>query len=176
MNLFDLVAKVTLDTKDYDKGVKRAAESGKKLSSSIGAGLKKAGAIGMKAVGLAATAISAVTGFAVKNIAQYEQMVGGVDTLFKESSKKVQSYAENAYKTAGMDANTYMETATGFAASLLQSLQGDTEKAADLTDLAIRDMSDNANKMGTSMESIRYAYQGFAKQNFMIKSNSLLCA
>ena len=171
MNLFDLVAKVTLDTKDYDKGVKRAAESGKKLSSSIGAGLKKAGAIGMKAVGLAATAISAVTGFAVKNIAQYEQMVGGVDTLFKESSKKVQSYAENAYKTAGMDANTYMETATGFAASLLQSLQGDTEKAADLTDLAIRDMSDNANKMGTSMESIRYAYQGFAKQNFMMLDN-----
>lgn len=103
--------------------------------------------------------------------AQYEQLVGGVETLFKDSAKTVQDYAAQAYKTAGMSANAYMETVTGFSASLLQGLGGDTEKAAQIADMAIRDMSDNANKMGTSMESIQYAYQGFAKQNFTMLDN-----
>lgn len=103
--------------------------------------------------------------------AQYEQLVGGVETLFKDSAKTVQDYAAQAYKTAGMSANAYMETVTGFSASLLQGLGGDTAKAAQIADMAIRDMSDNANKMGTSMESIQYAYQGFAKQNFTMLDN-----
>lgn len=100
-----------------------------------------------------------------------EQLVGGVDTLFGKSSQKVQEYTNNAYKTAGMSANEYMETVTGFSASLLQGLGGDTEKASEVANVAVTDMSDNANKMGTSMESIQNAYQGFAKQNYTMLDN-----
>ena len=100
-------------------------------------------------------------------------MVGGVDTLFKDSSQKVQQYAANAYQTAGLSANAYMETVTSFSASLLQSLDGDTIAAADKANMAITDMSDNANKMGTDMASIQNAYQGFAKQNYTIKLMSV---
>lgn len=107
----------------------------------------------------------------MQNYAQYEQLVGGVDTLFKNSSKKVQEYASNAYKTAGMSANEYMETVTSFSASLLQSLENDTEAAAEYANMAITDMSDNANKMGTSMEMIQNAYNGFAKQNYTMLDN-----
>lgn len=107
----------------------------------------------------------------VSSYAEYEQLVGGVETLFGESAKTVQEYAQNAYKTAGMSANQYMETVTSFSASLLQSLGGDTKKAADYADKAVTDMADNANKMGTSMESIQNAYQGFAKQNYTMLDN-----
>lgn len=103
--------------------------------------------------------------------ADYEQLVGGVDTLFKDSSLKVQEYANNAYKTAGLTANKYMETVTSFSASLLQGLHGDTAKAAQVADMAITDMSDNANKMGTDMSLIQNAYQGFAKQNYTMLDN-----
>lgn len=103
--------------------------------------------------------------------AEYEQLTGGVETLFGESADTVKAYAENAYKTAGMSANEYMETVTSFSASLLQGLDGDTAKAAKIADVAISDMSDNANKMGTSMESIQNAYQGFAKQNYTMLDN-----
>ena len=97
--------------------------------------------------------------------------MGGVETLFGDSAGKVQEYAASAYKTAGLSANAYMETVTGFSASLLQSLDGDTKAAAEKADMAITDMSDNANKMGTSMESIQTAYQGFAKQNYTMLDN-----
>lgn len=107
----------------------------------------------------------------VSNYASYEQLVGGVETLFKDSAGVVVEYAENAYKTAGMSANEYMDTVTSFSASLLQGLGGDTEKAAQVADMAIRDMSDNANKMGTDMTMIQNAYQGFAKQNFTMLDN-----
>lgn len=107
----------------------------------------------------------------VKAYADYEQLVGGVETLFKDSADIVQDYAANAYKTAGLSANQYMETVTSFSASLLQSLGGDTEAAAQYADMAITDMSDNANKMGTSMEAIQNAYQGFAKQNYTMLDN-----
>ncbi len=100
-----------------------------------------------------------------------EQSLGGVETLFKNNADTVVQYADNAYKTAGLSANEYMETATGFAASLLQSLAGDTQAASKYTDMAITDMSDNANKMGTDMELIQYAYQGFAKQNYTMLDN-----
>lgn len=101
----------------------------------------------------------------------YEQLVGGVETLFKDSSDEVKKYATDAYKTAGLSANEYMETVTGFSASLIESLGGDTKKAAELADQAIIDMSDNANKMGTDMASIQNAYQGFAKQNYTMLDN-----
>ena len=108
---------------------------------------------------------------AVNNFADYEQLIGGVETLFKDSADTVEQYANNAYKTAGLSANEYMETVTSFSASLLQSLGGDTEKSAKVADMAITDMSDNANKMGTSMEMIQNAYQGFAKQNYTMLDN-----
>lgn len=107
----------------------------------------------------------------IMGFAEQEQLIGGVDTLFKESSAQVQRYANDAYKTAGLSANQYMETVTSFSASLLQSIGGDTQAAAEKANRAITDMSDNANKMGTDMISIQYAYQGFAKQNYTMLDN-----
>jgi len=140
--------------------------------------LQKVGGVAKNiAIGIGASiaAIGAGLGVLVKNsvenYAKYEQLVGGVDTLFKESSQKIQGYAAEAYKTAQIGANEYMETVTSFSASLLQSLGGDTDKAADYANRAIIDMSDNANKMGTSMEMIQNAYQGFAKQNYTMLDN-----
>ena len=123
-------------------------------------------------VGVAITgALSTLTIASVKSYAEYEQLVGGVETLFKESADDIKKYAQNAFKTAGLSANEYMETVTSFSASLIQSLEGDTKKATKYADMAITDMSDNANKMGTSMESIQNAYQGFAKQNYTMLDN-----
>lgn len=103
--------------------------------------------------------------------AEYEQLVGGVETLYGESADRLQKYAMDAYKTSGVSANKYMEQATSFAATLLQGLDGDTEKAVDYADLAIRDMADNANKMGTNISMIQNAYQGFAKDNYTMLDN-----
>ena len=103
--------------------------------------------------------------------AALQQSLGGIETLFKGSADKVKEYANEAYKTTGLSANAYMENVTGFSASLLQSLGGDTNKAAETANMAMIDMSDNANKMGTSMESIQMAYQGFAKQNYTMLDN-----
>lgn len=108
---------------------------------------------------------------ALESYADYEQLVGGVETLFKDSAKEVQNYANIAYKTAGLSANQYMETVTSFSASLLQGLNGDTAKSAKIADMAIQDMADNANKMGTSMETVQNAYQAFAKGNFTLLDN-----
>ena len=137
------------------------------ISEGIMAGIKGLG----KAIGSVGSAFINVGKQAVQSYAQHEQLVGGVDTLFGESSKKVQEYANNAYKTSGMSANQYMETVTGFSASLIQSLGGDTEKASEVANRAIIDMSDNANKMGTDISMIQNAYQGFAKQNYTMLDN-----
>lgn len=123
------------------------------------------------AIGIAGTALTALTTAATKEYANYEQLTGGIETLFKDSSDTVMGYADNAYKTAGFSANEYMETVTGFSASLLQSLEGDTEAAAEYANMAVTDMADNANKMGTAMESIQFAYQGFSRQNFTMLDN-----
>ena len=161
MNLFELFIKIGVDDQASDKV--------SNLSNKLGNGLKTAAKIGVAAVGAASAGIVALTKSAVDNFSEYEQLVGGVETLFKQSADVVQQYAANAYKTAGMSANEYMETVTSISASLLQSLGWDTAAAAEKANLAITDMSDNANKMGTSMEMIQYAYQGFAKQNYTIK-------
>ena len=116
-------------------------------------------------------ALAGIVGAGVKSYADLEQNLGGVETLFKDSSDKVVENAKNAYKTAGVSANEYMQGVTSFSASLLQSLGGDTSKAADVADMAFRDMSDNANKFGTDMASIQTAYQGFAKQNYTMLDN-----
>lgn len=163
MNLMDLFVKISVDD--------QASGNISKITSGLGKGLATAAKIGTAAVGAAATGIAALTTAAVNNYAEYEQLVGGVETLFKTSSDKVMEYAENAYKTAGLSANEYMETVTSFSASLLQSLDGDTAAAAEKANLAITDMSDNANKMGTSMEMIQNAYNGFAKQNYTMLDN-----
>lgn len=127
---------------------------------------------GLAAVTAAAAAVfTSVAKQSIVDYSDYEQLVGGVETLFKSSSDKVIAYANNAYKTAGMSANEYMETVTSFSASLLQGLGGDTEAASVIADQAITDMSDNANKMGTDMEMIQNAYQGFAKQNYTMLDN-----
>ena len=143
----------SLDSNGFSKGLKG-------LGSALGTLALTAGAA---TIALGKAALSAY--------ADYEQLVGGVDTLFKGASQELQSYAANAYKTAGLSANDYMETVTSFSASLIQSLGGDTEKAVKYADMAITDMSDNANKMGTDMGAIQDAYQGFAKQNFTMLDN-----
>lgn len=163
MNLFELFVKI--GAKDEASGTIS------KITSGLGKGLATAAKVGTAAVGAAAAGITALTTAAVNNYAEYEQLVGGVETLFKQSSDTVIGYAENAYKTAGLSANEYMSTVTSFSASLLQSLGGDTEAAAKYADMAITDMSDNSNKMGTSMEMIQNAYQGFAKQNYTMLDN-----
>ena len=163
MNLFELFVKIGVD----DQASNKLSD----LSSKLGNGLKTAAKIGTAAVGAASAGITALTTASVNNYAEYEQLVGGVETLFKQSSDVVQQYAASAYKTAGMSANEYMDTVTSFSASLLQSLDGDTAAAAEKANLAITDMSDNANKMGTSMEMIQNAYQGFAKQNYTMLDN-----
>ena len=137
------------------------------LGNVITGGLKKL-ASAVKEVG---STILNVGKEALNSYADYEQLVGGVETLFKDNAETVENYANNAYKTAGLSANDYMETVTSFSASLLQSLNGDTAKSAQVADMAITDMSDNANKMGTDMSMIQNAYQGFAKQNYTMLDN-----
>lgn len=137
-------------------------QAGTNIGNSIGAFIKKTLAV----IGIGSMITSAIT-----EGANLEQSLGGIETLFQESSDEIVAYANDAWKTAGMSANDYMETATSFAASLLQGVAGDTEQAAKITDMAITDMSDNANKMGTDMEAIQNAYQGFAKQNYTMLDN-----
>ena len=152
---------------------------GANIGNGVGAGVSsRAVAIGnvissvvTKAATVAADAIGSVVGGAFDNFANYEQLVGGVDTMFKDASSAVQENAKRAFATAGMSANEYMENVTSFSASLIQSLDGDTARAAEVADKAMVDMSDNANKMGTDMESITNAYQGFAKQNYTMLDN-----
>ena len=185
MDVFDLFAKITLDSSEYEKGLKNAKSSASGLTglfgkvgsaaSTVGKGIfnvaTNVAKVSVAATTAGATAISALTGLAINSYADYEQLVGGVETLYKTSADKVQQYAADAYKTAGLSANEYMNTATTFAAALVSSLGGDTEQAAELANTAIGDMSDNANKMGTDMESIQNAYNGFSKQNYTMLDN-----
>lgn len=169
------------DINKTGKEIKQLGESSEETSPKVdklknamtkaGSAMKVVAKAGAVAIGALATAGVAIGKQSLEAYAKYEQMVGGVDTLFKKSSKLVQSYAANAYKTAGLSANDYMDTVTSFSASLLQSLGGNTKKAAVVANRAITDMSDNANKMGTDMGSIQYAYQGFAKQNYTMLDN-----
>ena len=171
LEIFRLVGSVFVDTDEANKSLQKTDENaqgfGKTLLEGIGTAAKWAAGI---AVATGAVAAGFATS-AVKSYAEYEQLAGGIETLFKDSAKLVIKNAESAYKTAGITASDYMDTVTSFAASLLQSLGNDTVAAAAYADMAITDMSDNANKMGTSMESIQYAYQGFAKQNYTMLDN-----
>ena len=171
MDVFDLVAKLRLDSSEYENSLGQSKDKASSFAGSIGGALGTAAKVGAAALTAASTAAAALTKQAIDGYKEYEQLVGGVDTLFGESSAAVQANAAKAFETAGLSANEYMSTVTSFSASLLQSLDGDTAAAAQYADMAIRDMSDNANKMGTSMDSIQNAYQGFAKQNYTMLDN-----
>ena len=164
--------RIIIDTEIDSSGAESDAKSlSGKLSSLASNALGSVAKITAGMMTVATGAVAALTKASVEQYAEYEQLVGGVETLFKNSSDKVMEYANNAYKSAGMSANEYMNTITGFAASLLQGLGGDTEKAAQIGNMAVTDMSDNANKMGTAIERIQDAYQGFAKQNYTMLDN-----
>lgn len=171
MNLLDLFVKISVDDGDVDKGFSETSSKAETLAGKLKGGLATAAKIGGAAIAAAGVAAVAITKQAVENYGEYEQLVGGVETLFKSSADTVMQYAANAYQTAGMSANEYMTTVTAFSASLLQSMGNDTDAAAEKANLAITDMSDNANKMGSSMESIQNAYSGFAKQNYTMLDN-----
>ena len=157
---------------EMDGGAKKALSFGDVLKANLASDViitgVKAMASAIKEVGAALLDLGKQS---IQGFAEQEQLIGGVDTLFKESSAQVQQYANNAYKTAGMSANQYMETVTSFSASLLQSLGGDTKAAAEKADQAITDMSDNNNKMGSDAQSVQNAYQGFAKANYTMLDN-----
>ena len=171
MNLLDLFVKISVDDGDVDKGFSETSSKAETLAGKLKGGLATAAKVGGAAIVAAGAAAVAITKQAVENYGEYEQLVGGVETLFKSSADTVMQYAANAYQTAGMSANEYMTTVTAFSTSLLQSMGGDTDAAAEKANLAITDMSDNANKMGSSMESIQNAYSGFAKQNYTMLDN-----
>ena len=164
MNLFELFVKIGVDDSEFNKGIGKARSGFGDFSAwAIAKGQLIADAI--------KTGSKALIDFgkqSIESYAEYEQLVGGVKVLFKESADTVQKYAQDAYKTAGLSANQYMDTVTSFSASLLSSLGGDTAKAAYYADQAITDMSDNANRMGTDISMLQNSYQGFAKQNYTI--------
>ena len=175
MELFKIFGTIALNNQDahkeLDNTTGKAKEASEKIGKFFGSVAKTVGKASLAAIGAAAAGITALTKSAVENYAKYEQLVGGVETLFKDSSDKVLEYANDAYKTAGLSANDYMETVTSFSASLLQSLGGDTAAAAEYGNMAVIDMADNANKMGSAIESIQNAYAGFAKQNYTMLDN-----
>lgn len=159
---------IIIDTQVDSSGAEKDVKG---LSGKLGSFTKTAAKTTAAMVTAATGAVAALTKLSVEQYAEYEQLTGGVETLFKKSSNQVMKYANNAYKSAGLSANEYMSTITGFAASLLQGLGGDTKKAAEIGNMAVQDMSDNANKMGTAIENIQNAYQGFAKQNYTMLDN-----
>lgn len=158
-----------MDSSEYEEGLEKTSQKTSTFGDVLKANLTSQAIIsGVKKLASAVTEIGKAS---FEGYSQYEQLVGGVETLFKESAGIVQNYAKTAYKTAGLSANQYMSTVTSFSASLLQGLGNDTAAAAEYADMAITDMADNANKMGTSMEAIQNAYQGFAKQNYTLLDN-----
>ncbi len=203
INLLTLFVTLALSSKAFDKGVESAKKKSDgfadKLKDGFGKAIKAVGKAVVAATTAVAAGIAKITQASVASYGEYEQLVGGVKTLFGTEAGSLKEYAasigqtvdeakdkynslinaqseifskaQDAYKNVQMSANDYMNTVTSFAASLIQGLGGDTEKAAEKADLAITDMADNANKMGTAMESIQNAYQGFAKQNYTMLDN-----
>lgn len=198
MNVFDLFATISLDSSKYDSGLDSAADRANTIGDRIGGALATIGKVGAAAVGAAATAITAMGAQAVGMYSNFEQLEGGIETLFGTQGQSIEEYANSvgkgvdevteryntlmtaqetamanageAYRTAGLNMNEYMETITAFAASLKASTEDEVE-AAKVADMAVQDMSDNANKMGTSMESVQNAYMAFSKQNYTLLDN-----
>lgn len=167
MDLFDLVAKITLDSKEYEDGIRKAGDG----ASSWRNAFKNAGKVAVAAIGAATVAVGGLTKTAVQSYAEYEQLAGGVKKLYGDASDEVMKFANEAYKTSGMSANQYMEQATSFSAALINSLNGDASAAAKQTDVAMRAISDNFNTFGGDIQNVQNAFQGFAKQNYTMLDN-----
>ncbi len=167
MDLFDLVATLSLDTSEYERKLDDSEAKGGRF----GGGLASAGKVAVAAVGAASAAVGALTKSSVEAYANYEQLAGGVKKLYGDAADEVMKYAEQGYKTSGMSANKYMELATSFSASLINSLNGDQQAAAAQTDVAMRSISDNVNTFGSDMASVQNAYAGFAKGQFNMLDN-----
>lgn len=174
MNVFDLYATLSLDKSDYDKGLSNAESSANSFGSKLKSGLARAAKVTGTALTVAGAAVGAIAKQSVDAYADFEQLSGGIETLFGESAQKVMADASEAFKTAGLSANQYMETSIQSAAALINSLGGDQAKAADMMNLSITDMADNVNKMGTSMEAVQNAYRGFSRGNFTMLDNLAL--
>ena len=178
MDLMALAARLTLDMKDYEEGIGKAKESAQSFSEKFGKSISKVGGVvttvaklGTAAIGAGSAAVGMLVAQSTNAYSSYEQLSGGVKKLFGDAAKDVEKYASQAYATAGMSANQYMEQATSFSASLINSLGGDTKKAAELSDVAMRAMSDNVNTFGSDMSSVQNAFQGFSKQNYTMLDN-----
>lgn len=175
MDLFDLYAKLTLDTKEYERGLSdaesKASRAGDGIASKFGSKAAAAGKVAAAGFAAAGAAVVTLTTKAVQAYGEYEQLSGGIEKIFGDSAAIVQGYAANAFQTAQMSANDYLNLTTSFSASLVQALGGDTAAAAEMANLAISDMADNWNMMGTSAEDVQNAYRGFAKQNYEMLDN-----
>ena len=171
MDLMTLAAKITLDDSSYTKGINNAESMGQKLQGRMSAMTVAVGNLAADMIRKGISGVQQIIGGAVEGFADYQQLIGGVETMFKSSANRVADNAKKSFKTTGLSANQYMETVTSFSASLIKGLGGDTEAAAELANTAVTDMADNANKMGTDMSSIQAAYQGFAKQNYTMLDN-----
>lgn len=179
MNIFQLFGEIAIDNSKANEQIDKTTKGAKKLASTMKSAFATAGKAAVKAGKVIAAGVAAGTAAmgklvksALDGYADYEQLEGGVKKLFGEDAQKlVMEYAKNAYKTAGLSANEYMDTVTSFSASLISSLGNDTVAAAKYADIAITDMADNANTFGTSMEDIQNAYKGFSKQNYTMLDN-----
>jgi phage-related protein len=171
MNVFELFAKIGLDSQEYENGLSKAASMGKSVMGGIGNVAKVGFGVVTAAIGAGTAAMGAFGKSALDSYANYEQLAGGVEKLYGTAADKLMKYAQDGYKTAGMSANQYMETATSFSAALIKSLNGDVDKAAKMTDKAMQAMSDNVNVFGSDMGSVQNAFQGFAKQNYTMLDN-----
>ena len=177
MDLLNLAAKLTLDSSEYNRGLDSAGEKADALAGKLKSGLAFVGKAAVAGIAATGAAVAGLTKKAIEGYADFEQLVGGIETLYEDLSVDIGIYADRAYKTAGMSANEYMETAIGFAAALNNSLmesEGNISRSAELTDQIIIDMSDNVNKMGTSMEAVQNAYRGFSRGNFTMLDNLAL--
>lgn len=171
MELFKLFGTIAVKNDEAKKALDETIDKAEKTHSKISGAFKKIAKAGLVAGTAIGTAVAGITTVAVKSYAEYEQLTGGVEKLFGSSAKKIMQYSKDAYKNAGLSANEYMEQITGFSASLISSLGGDTEKAAKIGNMAINDMSDNVNVFGSNVEDVQNAYSGFAKQNYTMLDN-----
>lgn len=171
MNVFSLKAILGLDSSEYEQGLGEAKSKATSIGSAIGKGLATIGKATVATIGTATAAVGAFGTAALNSYANYEQLVGGVDRLYGTASGKLQEYANKAFLTAGMSANSYMETATSFSAALISSLGGDVDKAADMTDMAMKAMSDNINVFGSDAESVQNTFQSLARGQYQMLDN-----
>lgn len=178
MNIFEIFGTIAINNANADKAITDTGNRANKLASSMGKSFDKIGKMAISCgkviasgLSIGAAAMTAILKSSFDEYAEYEQLVGGVETLFKDSSSKVMDYAKQAYREQGLSANAYMSTVTSFSASLINGLHGDTAAAAEMANIAITDMADNANTFGTSIDLIQNAYQGFAKSNFTMLDN-----